>query len=361
MKKIIIDGIIGWETNSGNIRRLLDEANGDELSVEISSPGGFVFDGLTIFNLIRDYSRNINKVTTKIIGLAASMASYIALAGNKVIAEDNSVFMIHNVQAIVMGDYRDMKKEADQAERLTDLLAMAYSKKSGKPKKEIRQMMNDSTFFYGKESVDAGFVDEIIKTEKQSDKSTSIGLAQDQVKDCFAQMKESKKAKNDIGKVASIYPDIFNLNSENENEIEILENSQPVKKTIEEPKITMEVKKIMTKEELKAQNPELYNEIFNLGAKIVQDKLDNFKAHLEFSDIAPKEVMESLKKEEIFSPTIHAAKYAKIQIMNEMKINRLEDDNNIPKFKVLQGGNGENDKADTDKYTAELKRKRGIK
>src|SRR5690606_25812104 len=94
------------------------------------------------------------KKTAKIIGLAASMASYIPLAADKVIIEENAVYMIHNVWSVSAGDHNEMRKNADVLEGLTGLLADAYSKKTKIDKKDILKMMNNETWVFGSEIIE---------------------------------------------------------------------------------------------------------------------------------------------------------------------------------------------------------------
>ncbi|HPA71430.1 MAG TPA: Clp protease ClpP [Spirochaetota bacterium] len=178
MKKIIISGEIGWDVQPAEIRRQLAEAKGQPLSVEIASPGGSVFKGIEVFNLFRDYRRDYPgaMMVCTIKGLAASMASYLAsceaFRGNTK-AEDNAVFMLHNAWGTISGDYREMQKYADMLDNINNLLASAYVARTGKPLKEIREMMDAETWLYGSEIKDAGFVDEIIP----STASASLGRA----------------------------------------------------------------------------------------------------------------------------------------------------------------------------------------
>lgn len=200
MKVISISGVIGWEIFADEIRKQLNEAAGEDVRVEISSPGGFVFEGLAIFNLIRNYAGN---VTTHLMGLAASMASYIALAGKRVTAEDNAVYMIHNVSALAAGDHKEMRKTADTIDKLSGLLAKQYAKKTGKGIDAIRKMMDDETYLYGDEMKKAGFVDEIIGSEKEKDRDTDVLTAMARVEECINVMKKSDKCKGDLEKAAA--------------------------------------------------------------------------------------------------------------------------------------------------------------
>jgi ATP-dependent protease ClpP protease subunit len=122
MKEVLIDDVIGydWWTDSGitakSVQKQLKGIEaGEDIKVIIDSPGGSVYDGIVIFNLLRDYAKS-HPVSVRINCIAMSMAAYIALAPRtvdknaKITASDNSVFMIHNPWGIAYGDYRDFKK-----------------------------------------------------------------------------------------------------------------------------------------------------------------------------------------------------------------------------------------------------------
>ena len=118
MKIIPISGIIGWDISAKEIRAALDTAGGEEIEVQIASPGGFIYDGLEIFNLIRNYK---GAKSTRLMGMAASMASYIAMAGDRVIAEDNSIFMIHNAWGGAVGDVLSWRRRGGLGGGFTSL------------------------------------------------------------------------------------------------------------------------------------------------------------------------------------------------------------------------------------------------
>jgi hypothetical protein len=109
-----------------------------------------------MYNLIGRYS---GPVQVRIMGLAASMASYIALAGRRVTAEANSVYMIHNVLGGALGNHHDLRQAASVFEKFSTILAKAYSDKTGLPLDEIRSMMDAETWFTADEAKAAGFVD----------------------------------------------------------------------------------------------------------------------------------------------------------------------------------------------------------
>lgn len=205
MKIINISGEIGWDVTPDDIKKQLAEANGKDIEVHISSPGGFVFDGIEIFNAFRDYKKQYPKaqMMLTIKGLAASMASYLAVnpAFDYVLAEDNAVFMIHNAWGGVVGDYREMKKIAEVLEGISDLLGQAYAKKTGKKKEEIKKAMDEETWYFGSEILEHGFVDDIIKSTEKIEKESALatGLIS------FRAMSEKlKNDKTDVKKLAAI-------------------------------------------------------------------------------------------------------------------------------------------------------------
>lgn len=175
--KINISGEIGWDYTANDIRDSLKSAKGDDLDIDIVTPGGSVFDGIEIYNAIRDYKRDNPKsqIITTLKGLVASMGTYIASnpAIDLVAAEDNAVYMIHNPWSISYGDYRDAQTIADMLKGLADILSDAYAKRSGKSKADIRSMMDASTWIFGDDIKAQGFVDEIIPGEKSDDDKDS--------------------------------------------------------------------------------------------------------------------------------------------------------------------------------------------
>jgi ATP-dependent protease ClpP protease subunit len=188
-KKIYIEGYIGWEVTAKNIREQLNEADGEDVNIYINSPGGYVFEGVAIFNEIKKYD---GKKTAIISGIGASMASYIPLACDYVKAEDNATYMIHNAISFAGGDYRVMNKAGKILESITKVLAVQYKQKTGKKDKEIRDMMDEETYLFGKEIVDAGFADELIKSSKRDskDKETAVLSARSFVAECFKKVEK---------------------------------------------------------------------------------------------------------------------------------------------------------------------------
>jgi len=130
------------------------------ISLSLHSPGGEVFDGLAIYNALK--SRGNVDVT--IAGLAASMASVIAMAGRTVTMPRNAYLMIHNPSGVAIGDSADMRELADLLDKLKGSLVSAYSTRTGIDPEEIEEMMDAETWLTGEEAAAKGFVDSVSDT-----------------------------------------------------------------------------------------------------------------------------------------------------------------------------------------------------
>lgn len=142
-----------------NVSKLIDEASGDELEVEINSGGGDVFSGSEIYTALKSYQGN---VIVKIVGLAASAASVIAMAGKKVVMSPTAQMMIHNVSSQASGDHRDMAHASEVLKNANDTIANAYRLKSGKSQKELLDLMNKESWFTAQQALDNKLIDEVM-------------------------------------------------------------------------------------------------------------------------------------------------------------------------------------------------------
>ncbi len=129
-----------------------------QIDLHINSPGGEVFDGITIFNLLKQHPATI---TTYIDGLAASIASVIAMAGDRVVMAENALFMIHNPYGMTVGDSTEMRKMADTLDKVRGSIVLAYTGKTGKDEGEITNLMDAESWLSSFEALELGFIDEI--------------------------------------------------------------------------------------------------------------------------------------------------------------------------------------------------------
>jgi ATP-dependent Clp protease, protease subunit len=146
-------------TNPSKISKALAEANGEDVIVSINSPGGYVHDGSEIYTALKNYPGNVE---VQIVGLAASAASLIAMAGDKVRISPTGQLMIHNASMWGGGDHRDMTK-ASQVLRNTDkTIVNAYIIRSGKSEEELLNMMAEETWMSPQQALEYKLVDEIM-------------------------------------------------------------------------------------------------------------------------------------------------------------------------------------------------------
>ncbi len=155
----IFDEIGLWGVTAKDFATSLKSIPSDrEITLRINSPGGSVFDGAAIYNLLAERR---DKITAKVIGLAASMASVVMLAGRRVLAAENATVMIHNPAGGAWGESEEMRKMADLLDKLKGQLVAAYVRKTGKTEKEIAAAMDETTWFTAAEAREFGLVDEI--------------------------------------------------------------------------------------------------------------------------------------------------------------------------------------------------------
>jgi|GEM_PF-493770 len=151
----------GGGVTSKSISRQLANMSGD-IEVVINSRGGDYFEGGAIYNLLREYD---GKVTVKVISLAASAASVIAMAADELLIGDNASIMIHNAWLIAVGNRNDFDKVSDTLGQFDEAMARLYAKRTGGTVAEMSELMDAETWFTGQAAVDAGFADALMEEE----------------------------------------------------------------------------------------------------------------------------------------------------------------------------------------------------
>lgn len=157
----LYDEIGFWGTDARSFRSKLKDATGD-IRLRINSPGGDVFDGIAIYNDLLAYD---GKVTVEVVGLAASIASIIAMAGDEIVIAENAMFMIHNAWTIGVGNRHDFADVATVLGKIDDALARTYAARTTTGVRSIKQMMDDETWLTAKEAKDAGFATSVGSNE----------------------------------------------------------------------------------------------------------------------------------------------------------------------------------------------------
>lgn len=148
----------GGGVTAKDFQKELSEIKAAQIDLHINSPGGQVFEGVAIYNMLKQHRATI---TTYIDGIAASIASVIALAGDRVVMAANALFMMHNPSGIVMGTATDMRKTADVLDKVRDTLLTVYTSKSTRSEKDIVDLLEAETWMNAEEAIEAGFADEI--------------------------------------------------------------------------------------------------------------------------------------------------------------------------------------------------------
>jgi ATP-dependent Clp protease, protease subunit len=160
-----IIGSAGWFSDGSEIsadqfrKDLKALGNIKSLDVRINSEGGDVFDGKAIYTLLTQHKA---KVSVYIDGLAASAASFIAMAGDTIAIAESGFMMIHNAWSFAIGNAADLRQSADLLDAVDGTLIDVYAARSNGDKAEIKQMMADETWMNGKEAVLKGFADELM-------------------------------------------------------------------------------------------------------------------------------------------------------------------------------------------------------
>jgi ATP-dependent Clp protease protease subunit len=132
-----------------------------QIDVRINSPGGSVFDGLAIYNTLKQHSATVN---VYIDGMALSIASVIAMAGDNIQIAQNALMMIHNPQGMVAGTSGDMRKYADMLDKVRDAIVTSYKDRTSLDEAELIEMLDNETWMTAEEAVAHGFADDVMES-----------------------------------------------------------------------------------------------------------------------------------------------------------------------------------------------------
>lgn len=147
-----------WGVSAAGFARDLAKIDADQITVRINSPGGDVYEGIAILNTLRGHKA---RITTVIDGLAASAASFIAMAGAEVVICRNAEMMIHDASMYAHGNAEEMRKHVEMLDRVSDNIATIYAERAGGTAEEWRAVMQAETWFSAAEAVAAGLADRI--------------------------------------------------------------------------------------------------------------------------------------------------------------------------------------------------------
>jgi len=262
MKTINLHGVVGWDIDAREFAEELDNTTGD-ITLDLNSGGGYIVDGVSIFNKIRDYKNG--KITAR-VSYAASMMTQIALAADEVQVYDNTIFMIHNAQGGAYGDYREMAKRGKVLESMTEMLANTYIKKTGKDKAEVLEMMNEDTYLFGQQIIDNGFADSISESESDENRTKDDAIA-------YATLQQeavNKALKDENVTIEALSACVGGCNLENLSyNIAAVATDGAETTSNQEKKET----KLMNLAQLKAEHPDLFAEAVAIGTTAEQERV----------------------------------------------------------------------------------------
>ena len=168
---LALDEEIGfWGTQAKDFRAALDSVEGNELVVEINSVGGDVMAGLGIYNMLRSWAKDGKTVTTRVTGVAASIASIIALAGDKREMPKNTFAMVHQASTFAVGTADDMRDAADTLDKVDGSLRGIYMDRMGVDEAKAKEIMAKDTWLTADEAMDLGFATALIEDIKATAK-----------------------------------------------------------------------------------------------------------------------------------------------------------------------------------------------
>ena len=161
MYELTLYGAIGesWFEESVTAKNVINEIKKipdkvKEIQVRLNSPGGSVFDGITIYERLRQHKA---KKTVYVDGVAASIASIIAMAGDEIHVGEGSFIMIHRPMTGIYGNAAELEKTIDILDKIENQMIAIYSRKTGLSNAEVSKLMSEETWFNADESLDKGF------------------------------------------------------------------------------------------------------------------------------------------------------------------------------------------------------------
>lgn len=168
---LALDEEIGfWGTQAKDFRAQLDAVEGNELLVEINSIGGDVMAGLGIYNMLRSWAKDGKTVTTRVTGIAASIASIITLAGDKREMPKNTFALVHQASTIAAGTSEDMRDAANWLDKVDGSLRNIYMDRMGADEAKATEIMAKDTYLTADECLDLGFATALLDDIKATAK-----------------------------------------------------------------------------------------------------------------------------------------------------------------------------------------------
>lgn len=172
--------------NAKDIRECLETVT-DDIVIKLNSPGGDVFEGIEIYNYLKDHPSN---VTVEVTGLAASAATFIVAGADEVIMNVGTSLMIHEASTFAWGNKKDIQKTLNALETIDDSILAIYTNRTGQPVDQLREWMNEEKWFTADEAVEYGFANSVKYEDPQSEPQNIAAMIQDAVAVAMANLKQ---------------------------------------------------------------------------------------------------------------------------------------------------------------------------
>ena len=319
MKIIKIKGSIGWDVDCAIIENQIERTSGD-ITFEIDSPGGLFHQGLSLFNKIKNYNRG--NTTAYVYGLCASMATYLAMACDKILFEQNAVWVIHNVQGAVAGNGNTISEYGEMLKKYSGILRSAYSSRINIPEEEIQLLMDKETRYIGPEELKIW--GEVVESGKYTLETGRLSYEElqarvnRQIEALNAQFNTARVQKKEIEEIAAYL--------EANAEIPVLNDCVKAADLQNDRLIQGKVEK-MDKLELKEKYPQIYAQILEEGMKQGQElERKRVNAHLKFVEVNRDVAISAIQNGKPFTDEEVQAEYL-LSSVNLQKIEAMEQQN----------------------------------
>jgi ATP-dependent protease ClpP protease subunit len=286
----IYDVIGGYNVNAKTFIAELKRIGNKDVTLRIHSPGGNILEGNAIYNALKRHAGSIDVV---IDGIAASMASVVAMAGDTIEIAENGLIMIHNPSTYGGGDSRDMRKMAEVMDKMKENIITAYERKTGLSRAKLAEMMDDETWMTANEALENQFVDLIgdkVEAKNSFDLSQfkNSARAVDMLKKADAQTADTKTTTTNSMDLTAAQNRIKELE-------DAAKNWEAVKAGLEKAKTDAEAKATKIEGELKTANDKIVT--IEAELKEASDKVTKVEGELKTATDKVTKVEGELKTE----------------------------------------------------------------
>lgn len=204
-------------TSAITFKDALKEVKTDTLLVRINSGGGSVAEALAIYSQLQDFE---GKIITKVDGIAASAASVIFMAGEERIVPNSGLLMIHNAWTYAEGNANELRKMADDLDKITQPSIDIYVEKTGQNEETIKALMDNETWITSKEALELGFATETVKEDKEMSyqQNALLSLVQEnkRLKEQLENVEQSVLSREQVDLIANMIIDKINVKEDKE-------------------------------------------------------------------------------------------------------------------------------------------------